>query len=253
MFDEGRLSDSHGRVADFRNTVIIMTSNLGQQELRELRMSNEREEINNKQIIANHINSSSSGNIGPSSGPRSGGSESVALRVGEEEVDEALAFRDASYEKLKNEMMEDNMKSNQEISTKNSEFDDDNEEKIHDKTLELVNKYFSLEFVNRIDEVIMFNPLSLESVHSICRVQISKVKALLTARGTYVSVYMSNFSFFLLFTHMFLLIVFDLFYNSSNSDNSVNCSYYRTISRYYVVTIITSLFRLLSLVTSLSP
>jgi ATP-dependent Clp protease ATP-binding subunit ClpB len=37
VFDEGRLSDSHGRVADFRNTVIIMTSNLGQKELRALR------------------------------------------------------------------------------------------------------------------------------------------------------------------------------------------------------------------------
>jgi hypothetical protein len=164
-----------------------MTSNLGQQELRELRMSNEREEINNKQIMEKHLNSSSSGNSGPRSGPRSGNSESVALRVGEEEVDQALAFRDASYEKLKNEIMEDNEKSNpnqSEISTKNSEFNDENEEIIHDKTLELVNKYFSLEFVNRIDEVIMFNPLSLESVHSICRVQISKVKALLTARGT---------------------------------------------------------------------
>jgi ATP-dependent Clp protease ATP-binding subunit ClpA len=186
VFDEGRLSDSHGRVADFRNTVIIMTSNLGQQELRELRMSNNREEINNKLIMENQINSSSSGNSGPRSGPRSGNSESVALRVGEEEVDEALAFRDASYEKLKTEIMGDNEKSNQnqsEISTKKNEFNDVNEEIIHDRTLELVNKYFSLEFVNRIDEVIMFNPLNLESVHSICRVQISKVKALLTARG----------------------------------------------------------------------
>jgi len=29
LFDEGRLTDSHGRVVDFRNTVIILTSNLG--------------------------------------------------------------------------------------------------------------------------------------------------------------------------------------------------------------------------------
>jgi len=29
VFDEGRLSDSHGKVADFRNTVIILTANLG--------------------------------------------------------------------------------------------------------------------------------------------------------------------------------------------------------------------------------
>jgi len=29
LFDEGRLTDSHGRVVDFRNTIIILTSNLG--------------------------------------------------------------------------------------------------------------------------------------------------------------------------------------------------------------------------------
>jgi len=29
LFDEGRLTDSHGRIVDFRNTVIILTSNLG--------------------------------------------------------------------------------------------------------------------------------------------------------------------------------------------------------------------------------
>ena len=29
VFDEGRLTDSHGRIADFKNTVILLTSNLG--------------------------------------------------------------------------------------------------------------------------------------------------------------------------------------------------------------------------------
>jgi ATP-dependent Clp protease ATP-binding subunit ClpB len=33
VFDEGRLTDSHGRLADFRNTIIIMTSNLGSEVL----------------------------------------------------------------------------------------------------------------------------------------------------------------------------------------------------------------------------
>ncbi|MDO8473377.1 MAG: AAA family ATPase [Dehalococcoidia bacterium] len=32
MMDDGRLTDGHGRTVDFRNTVIIMTSNLGTQE-----------------------------------------------------------------------------------------------------------------------------------------------------------------------------------------------------------------------------
>ena len=181
VFDEGRLSDPHGRVADFRNTVIIMTSNLGQQELREMRLTNEKQE---KQNI---VDESSSANTGSSGSGGRGGGGSASERVGEDEVDEALALHDATYTTMKNNLMNNDDNSidsdNKSASTVKSE------EKINDMTLELVNKYFSLEFVNRIDEVIMFNPLSIESVQSICRVQISKVKNLLTARGDFLLLY----------------------------------------------------------------
>jgi len=33
ILDDGRLTDSHGRTVDFKNTVIIMTSNIGSQDL----------------------------------------------------------------------------------------------------------------------------------------------------------------------------------------------------------------------------
>ena len=33
VLDDGRLTDSHGRTVDFRNTIVILTSNLGSQEL----------------------------------------------------------------------------------------------------------------------------------------------------------------------------------------------------------------------------
>ncbi len=36
VLDDGRLTDSQGRVIDFKNTVIVMTSNLGSQDVREL-------------------------------------------------------------------------------------------------------------------------------------------------------------------------------------------------------------------------
>jgi len=36
ILDDGRLTDAHGRTVDFRNTVIIMTSNLGSQWILEL-------------------------------------------------------------------------------------------------------------------------------------------------------------------------------------------------------------------------
>jgi ATP-dependent Clp protease ATP-binding subunit ClpB len=36
LLDDGRLTDGHGRTVDFRNTVVIMTSNLGSQYIREM-------------------------------------------------------------------------------------------------------------------------------------------------------------------------------------------------------------------------
>ena len=35
VMDEGRLTDSYGRTVDFRNTILIMTSNIGTRELKE--------------------------------------------------------------------------------------------------------------------------------------------------------------------------------------------------------------------------
>ena len=39
VLDDGRLTDSQGRTVDFRNTVIIMTSNLGSHQIQELSTS----------------------------------------------------------------------------------------------------------------------------------------------------------------------------------------------------------------------
>lgn len=44
VLDDGRLTDSHGRVVDFKNTVIIMTSNLGSHKIQEM-AGDEYEEI----------------------------------------------------------------------------------------------------------------------------------------------------------------------------------------------------------------
>ena len=43
MLDDGRLTDSHGRTVDFKNTVVIMTSNIGSQYIQELGGRDEEE------------------------------------------------------------------------------------------------------------------------------------------------------------------------------------------------------------------
>ncbi|ANF81524.1 ATP-dependent chaperone ClpB [Acinetobacter sp. NCu2D-2] len=45
VLDDGRLTDSQGRIVDFKNTVIVMTSNLGSQDVRELGKGASNEEV----------------------------------------------------------------------------------------------------------------------------------------------------------------------------------------------------------------
>ncbi len=45
LLDDGRLTDGHGRTVDFKNTVVIMTSNIGSQYIMELGMEGAREKV----------------------------------------------------------------------------------------------------------------------------------------------------------------------------------------------------------------
>src|SRR5579859_6517283 len=87
VLDDGRLTDGQGRTVDFRNTVIIMTSNLGSQVIQEM--------------------------------------------AGEE-----------NYEKMK------------------------------DKVMEIVGSHFRPEFINRVDETVVFHPLGESQIRSIARIQV---------------------------------------------------------------------------------
>jgi len=47
ILDDGRMTDGHGRTVDFKNTIVIMTSNVGSQWIQELG-ANQREEMENR-------------------------------------------------------------------------------------------------------------------------------------------------------------------------------------------------------------
>ncbi len=51
MFDDGRLTDGQGKLVDFRNTVIIMTSNLGSDTLLDERLTENDRQLQIKQIL----------------------------------------------------------------------------------------------------------------------------------------------------------------------------------------------------------
>ena len=109
VLDDGRLTDNKGRVVNFKNTIIIMTSNIGSHIIQE---SFEAINENNK--------------------------------------DEILA------------------------KTKNAVY-------------ELLKKTIRPEFLNRIDEVIMFEPLTRENVTEIVKIQLAQVKQRLIDQGVSMS------------------------------------------------------------------
>ncbi len=55
ILDDGRLTDGKGRTIDFRNTLIIMTSNLGSQEIKNLGQDYEKMEKEVKKILEVHF------------------------------------------------------------------------------------------------------------------------------------------------------------------------------------------------------
>jgi len=97
VMDDGRLTDGHGRTVDFRNTVIVMTSNLGSDRIQEM--------MNQEQ------------------------------------------------------------------------FDKDVYERVKKGVLEAVVRHFSPEFVNRIDETVVFHPLQQAQIRGIAEIQIDLLSA----------------------------------------------------------------------------
>jgi ATP-dependent Clp protease ATP-binding subunit ClpB len=57
VLDDGRLTDGHGRTVDFRNVVLVMTSNLGSEEIKALTEAGNRDDIKDMVmgVVAQHF------------------------------------------------------------------------------------------------------------------------------------------------------------------------------------------------------
>jgi ATP-dependent Clp protease ATP-binding subunit ClpB len=95
VLEDGRLTDSHGRTVDFKNTVIVMTSNLGSVQIQEL--------------------------------------------VGDREAQRAAV-------------------------------------------MDAISTHFRPEFINRVDEVVIFEPLARDQIAGITEIQLSRLRSRLTER-----------------------------------------------------------------------
>ena len=108
LLDEGRLTDSKGRTADFRNTIVIMTSNIGSSE----------------------------------------------IQKSFEEIED--------FDKAKNEAKE--------------------------RSMTLLKKSLKPEFLNRIDDIILFSPLTKKEIRRIVELQFKKVSSKLKNRDIDISI-----------------------------------------------------------------
>lgn len=106
ILDDGRLTDNKGRLVDFKNTIIIMTSNLGAMAIQD--------------VISN---------------------------------------AETSYHGIKD---------------KNVIFDE-----MRNKVMEILRQYMKPEFLNRIDDIIMFTPLSKEQIINVVAIQFNSLKKML--------------------------------------------------------------------------
>jgi ATP-dependent Clp protease ATP-binding subunit ClpB len=106
VLDDGRLTDGQGRTVDFRNTVIVMTSNLG---------------------------------------------SSVIQAMTEQDAGTSIGVQD-NYARMKNAVMD------------------------------IVQTHFRPEFINRLDEIVVFHPLGREHIREIAKIQLASLAKRLKER-----------------------------------------------------------------------
>jgi ATP-dependent Clp protease ATP-binding subunit ClpB len=112
VLDDGRLTDGHGRTVDFRNTVVVMTSNLG--------------------------------------------SDRIQAVMSDRSYD-SLNFNDASQDG-------------------DSTINENRYARMKESVMEVVGTHFRPEFINRIDEIVVFHPLGKEQVRSIAAIQLANLR-----------------------------------------------------------------------------
>jgi len=136
VLDDGRLTDSQGRVVDFSNCIVIMTSNLGARFLTE----------DLKQQAAKQDDAAEKSKQGSSTRSDSGSHDSFS------DVD-GLGEGDTISEHAREQAMT------------------------------CVRQHFAPEFINRLDDVVMFKPLTRTHMKQIIQLQVNSVMDRLAQLG----------------------------------------------------------------------
>jgi ATP-dependent Clp protease ATP-binding subunit ClpB len=212
ILDDGRLTDSKGRTVDFKNTVLIMTSNLGSREIQQLEESqassavatvrDNRHAPKSDPAAANKVDASV--DVVPDdtvTQPRSGGWNSLRefLRKLEAFFTRVLGGKESDAEivetvrKLAREHEEIKQLIAQLMGTKESDeqiappkaspkkaF---SKVEVKEVVMQLLREHFKPEFLNRIDDIVIFHQLSSEQIGKIIGVQLERLQKMLGERN----------------------------------------------------------------------
>ncbi|MEB3314633.1 MAG: AAA family ATPase [Candidatus Melainabacteria bacterium] len=136
ILDEGSLTDGKGKKVDFKNCIIIMTSNFGSHLIIEKQLS-----------------------------------EALPVLDSEDEyLDLDNELSNVNLDKQANSMSSDYL-----FSTSKTRNNTKNEQ-LKEELMQAMKEYFRPEFLNRIDEIVIFSPLKISQMKAIVEIQLSGLK-----------------------------------------------------------------------------
>ena len=165
VFDDGRLTDGHGRVVSFKNAIIIMTSNVGSQFIREFSLRGAS--------ALNTMNPALSNDKGDLAATMSVGGGFKAM-VGD--------MVDEISDRFEERGLDIGMKSGTGTKSKAMQPSHDDDKQLEHAIDEALRATFRPEFLNRIDDIIVFHGLSMDNIDAIVELQLEDVKKRLATR-----------------------------------------------------------------------
>ena len=189
ILEDGRLTDSQKRLVPFENTVIIMTSNAAAEEIQQIIKSERESRGIEIQDEINTIDEISPKDEVQFEDEYSGAIKFLKSPITENflvDIKEQLRVEfESSFRTIKEyEVLEKEIKT----SKKTTEKKDEKPSNLKGAVLERLSTMFLPEFLNRLDDIIIFQPLRPEELRKICDIMIKEVSKRVEAKQILLSV-----------------------------------------------------------------
>ena len=191
ILEDGRLTDSQKRLVPFDNTVIIMTSNAAADEIQQI-IKSQRENEKSETLKLEEKKEFEKSKEHVYVDDYAGAIEFLESPIKENflsDIKEQLRVEfEKSFRNLKEyEFFENEIKK---VSSKklNKTFEKEENSALKSAVLEKLSTLFLPEFLNRLDDIIIFQPLKLEELRKICDIMIKEVNLRIKAKQISLSV-----------------------------------------------------------------